>query len=198
MSATEFWLTTERLALRRFTADDVDWLAQLYGDPDVTRYLGGTKDRVTTEEVLNVRILQYYDEYPGLGIWMTVERSSGAPVGFHLLNHIQGESIIHVGFALVKPAWGRGIGTEMAAAVLRYGFVDLAAAHRGHGQSRQPRLAARAAENRTPSARRARVSPSGLCRPGSHGVVRARLGRLAGRARAREGFEPAGRSKSSG
>jgi RimJ/RimL family protein N-acetyltransferase len=57
---------------------------------------------------------------------MTVERATGERIGFHLLNHIQGESIIQVGFALVKSAWGRGFGTEMAYAVLRYGFVDLA------------------------------------------------------------------------
>ena len=56
---------------------------------------------------------------------MTVERSTGRRVGFHLLNNIQGESLIQVGFALLKPAWGRGFGTEMASAVLRYGFVDL-------------------------------------------------------------------------
>jgi RimJ/RimL family protein N-acetyltransferase len=125
VSVDQFWLTTERLALRRFTADDLDWLVELYGDPEVTRYLGGTKDRVKTEELLNVRILQYYAEYPALGIWMTVERSSGRRVGFHLLNHIQGESFIQIGLALVKSAWGRGLGTEMASAVLRYGFVDL-------------------------------------------------------------------------
>jgi RimJ/RimL family protein N-acetyltransferase len=41
------------------------------------------------------------------------------------LNHIRGESIIQIGFTLAKPAWGKGFGTEMASAVLRYGFVDL-------------------------------------------------------------------------
>jgi [ribosomal protein S5]-alanine N-acetyltransferase len=125
VSVAEFWLTTERLGLRRFTAGDLDWLVELYGDPEVTRYLGGTKDRARTEELLNTRILHYYDDHPELGIWMTVERASGRRVGFHLLNHIQGESLIQVGFALVKSAWGRGIGTEMASAVLRHGFVDL-------------------------------------------------------------------------
>ena len=122
---SEFWLTTERLGLRRFTADDIDWLADLYSDPDVTRYLGGTRDRARTEEMLNVRILQYYDEHPGLGIWMTVDRAGGQRVGFHLLNHIQGESFIQVGFTLAKAAWGKGMGTEMASAVVRYGFLEL-------------------------------------------------------------------------
>jgi ribosomal-protein-alanine N-acetyltransferase len=126
MENPAFWLTTERLGLRRFMPDDLEWLAALYRDPDVTRYLGGTKNRSEVQELMNVRILRYYDEHPDLGLWMTVERSTTERVGFHLLNHIQGESLIQIGFGLIKSAWGRGIGTEMAAAVLRYGFVDLA------------------------------------------------------------------------
>jgi ribosomal-protein-alanine N-acetyltransferase len=125
MSGADYWLTTERLALRRFTDADLDWLAELYSDPDVTRYLGGVKNRTKAEELLNTRILQYYEAHPRLGIWVTVERATGTCLGFHLLNHIRGESIIQIGFTLAKSAWGKGFGTEMAAAVLRYGFVDL-------------------------------------------------------------------------
>jgi RimJ/RimL family protein N-acetyltransferase len=126
VAAEEFWLCTERLGLRRFTPADLDWLIEFNSDYEVTRFLGGTKDREKTEEMLNVRILQYYQEHPGLGFWMTVERSTGTRVGFHLLNHIQGESMIQVGYGLHRWAWGRGFATEMAAAVLRYGFVDRA------------------------------------------------------------------------
>jgi ribosomal-protein-alanine N-acetyltransferase len=138
-----YWLTTERLALRRFTAADLSWFADLYRDREVTRYLGGVKDRTQSEEYLNTRILQYYDEHPGLGMWVTVESATGASVGFHLLNHIQGESIIQIGFTLAKPAWGRGYGTEMAAAVLRYGFLDL----------KLPRIAGMASLENHPSQR---------------------------------------------
>ena len=75
---------------------------------------------------MRARILEYYEAHPGLGLWITVDRSTGSPLGFHLLNHIQGETeFIQVGFVLTKPAWGRGIATEMASALLRYGFVDL-------------------------------------------------------------------------
>jgi ribosomal-protein-alanine N-acetyltransferase len=119
------WLATERLALRRFTPGDLHWLAHLYSDADVTRYLGGTKTFAEVENLLTTRILDYYEVQPGLGIWMTIERTSGAPLGFHLLNHIQGESIIQVGFALSQSAWGKGFATEMALALVRYGFVDL-------------------------------------------------------------------------
>ena len=125
MTEGDYWLTTERLALRRFTRDDVEWLAQLHADEEVARYLGGTKDRAKVDEMLNVRILTYYDEHPGLGVWSTVERATGQRVGFHLRNNIQGETILQIGYGLTRSAWGKGYATEMAAAVLRYGFLDL-------------------------------------------------------------------------
>jgi RimJ/RimL family protein N-acetyltransferase len=87
-----YWMTTHRLGLRRFTAHDLDWLATMYNDGEVMRYLGGVKDRVKAQELLDSRILRYYDEHPGLSIWMTIERATEAPVGWHSLNHIRGES----------------------------------------------------------------------------------------------------------
>jgi len=120
-----FWLTTERLALRRFGAADRDWLASLYSDVEVTRYLGGTQDSAAVNDLLEQRILRYYDEHPGLGIWMTVERRNGAPIGLHTLNHIRGERDIQVGFVLARHAWGNGFAREMAAALLRYGFEQV-------------------------------------------------------------------------
>ena len=125
MVPADWWLTTERLALRRMTDRDLDWLAALYSDVDVTQHLGGLKTRDQVADMMRTRIIEYYDANPGLGAWMTIERVTGDQVGFHLLNNIQGETIIQVGYGLLKPAWGKGYATEMAAAVLRYGFVDL-------------------------------------------------------------------------
>ena len=90
------------------------------------RYVGGVKDRAQAAEALKVRILEYDEQQPGLGVWATIERASGACLGMHNLNHVQGEPDIQVGFILFAHAWGRGVGTEMAIALLRYGFVDLA------------------------------------------------------------------------
>lgn len=125
MVPDDWWLTTERLALRRMTDRDLDWLAALYNDGDVTQHLGGLKSREQVADMMRTRIIEYYDAHPGMGAWMTVERATGDQIGFHLLNNIQGETIIQVGYGLLKPAWGKGYATEMAAAVVRYGFVDL-------------------------------------------------------------------------
>jgi RimJ/RimL family protein N-acetyltransferase len=129
MAGVEYWLETDRLALRHFTPADLAWLTDLYSDADVARYVGGVRTPAQAAEILNTRILRYYDEHPGLGIWLTAEKATGMPIGFHLLNHIKGESIIQVGFILAKRAWGRGFATEMGQAVLRYGFVDLGLPH---------------------------------------------------------------------
>lgn len=125
-------LTTERLVLRRFTRDDLEWLVAFYTDGEVTRYLGGPLHRAAVTELLETRVLRYYDEHPGFGIWQTIERATDRPVGFHLLNHIQGETIVQVGYSLLRSAWRKGYATEMAREVMRYGFVDL----------RLPRIAA--------------------------------------------------------
>jgi [ribosomal protein S5]-alanine N-acetyltransferase len=72
-----------------------------------------------------VRILRYYASHPGLGIWATHDRATGECLGMHLLNHIQGETDIQVGYVLFQHAWGRGVATEMTRALLNYGFHDL-------------------------------------------------------------------------
>ena len=118
-------LTTDRLLLRRFNLDDLALLARLHSDPEVMRYVGGTKTRAQTEALFQTRILDYYEQYPGLGMWATVERKSGACVGTHLLNHIHGETYIQVGYLLFSQYWGLGYATEMSIAILRYGFSVL-------------------------------------------------------------------------
>jgi len=118
-------LVSERLSLRHFTWDDLDLLVTLNADPLVMEHLGGVKDRAAVETLLRGRILDYYDQHPGLGVFATLERASGRCVGFHVLNHMHGEPHIQVGYALFADAWGLGYATEMTVRLLRYGFETL-------------------------------------------------------------------------
>jgi ribosomal-protein-alanine N-acetyltransferase len=118
-------LDSERLTLRRFTLADRETLARMHADLDVMRYAGGTLDAAASEAMLRGRILDYYEQHPGLGVWATIERDTGTLVGMHLLNHVRGEPDIQVGYLLFKEHWGRGYATEMARRVLRYGFAEL-------------------------------------------------------------------------
>jgi RimJ/RimL family protein N-acetyltransferase len=57
-------LTTERLLLRPLREDDLDDLAALHADPDVTRFLSGgrSRSREETAEKLH-RALQHWRQY---------------------------------------------------------------------------------------------------------------------------------------
>lgn len=118
-------LTTERLSLRRFTLADEALLYGLNSDVEVMRYLGGALDAAQNHQMLHGRILRYYDDHPGLGVWATLEKRTGRCVGFHLLNHVQGETDVQVGYRLFRRDWGLGYATEMTLALLHYGFADL-------------------------------------------------------------------------
>ena len=116
---------TPRLALRRFTLADLPWVQRFQSDEQVMRYCGGTLDAAASEDFFHQRVLAYYDEHPGLGVWATVDRATGALVGMHLLNHMHGESLIQVGYLLAAECWGRGYASEMCLAVLRHGFITV-------------------------------------------------------------------------
>ncbi len=114
-------LSTARLRLRRYTSDDLAGLVRLNSDPEVMRYLGGIASPEKTRTMLENRILHYYDANPGLGVWATLLRDSGECVGFHLLNHVQGETLIQVGYRSVSPTLGPRLrnGDEHGTAALR-------------------------------------------------------------------------------
>jgi RimJ/RimL family protein N-acetyltransferase len=125
VATSDFWLTTERLGLQRLTPADLEWLTDLEKDPEVMQHLGGPKSPSQVEAMLCVRVLAYYEAHPGLGVWKTIDRSSNLPLGIHILNHIQGESIVQVGFVLFRSAWGRGYATEMGRALVAHAFGTL-------------------------------------------------------------------------
>lgn len=118
-------LRTERLLLRRFTLADLDLLLEMHRDEPTMRHVGGLLTPQQSVGMLQTRMIQYYEDNPGLGIWLTQERATGTRVGMHLLNHIQGETLVQVGYVLHRDHWGRGYATEMARAILRYGFREL-------------------------------------------------------------------------
>ena len=69
LRAVHVFLETERLILRRFTADDEDLLFELDGDPDVMLYINGGAP-VPREEIVDRLLpafLGYYDRFDGYG-----------------------------------------------------------------------------------------------------------------------------------
>lgn len=123
--AENMFLETERLILRQFTMDDVDCIAALDGDPEVMRYVADGLPKARTDAAEGVaRVLLNYEKFPRLGIWIAEEKPSLAFAGCFALKCIPKTEEIEVGYRLMKSAWGRGLATEGARAMLRYGFCE--------------------------------------------------------------------------
>lgn len=117
-------LKTARLLLRMFTLDDLDALARILADLDVIKYVG-TGQPASREETANAlqSYMRHWQQH-GFGRWAVVEKERGELIGYGGLRSLFGTP--EVTYLLANSYWGRGLGTEVARACLRYGFGELA------------------------------------------------------------------------
>jgi ribosomal-protein-alanine N-acetyltransferase len=115
-------IETERLVFRKFTPDDLPKLIEQRSDPEVNKYLGGT--RLQNPEALAKRLDFYiscYDKF-GFGNCAMIWKPTGEMIGSAGLQPLEDSGEIEVGYNMIKEFWGRGIGTEAARGWLEYGF----------------------------------------------------------------------------
>ena len=125
-TSREVLLETERLVLRRVTLADLDEMARINGNPDVMRYIGdGSVWTREQSEARIRRVLKVYELFPGLGLWIGEEKPARRFVGAYALIYIPKTVEVEVGYRLQKSAWGRGLATEGARALVRYGMFKL-------------------------------------------------------------------------
>lgn len=117
-------LETDRLTLRRFTPTDVDAVYVLDSDPVVMRYVIPPRTREQIEAYI-VLVLADYERFPGLGRWITLDRTTGSFIGIFMLKPLQETEFIEVGYRMFPAYWGRGYATEAARTLVRYGFEQL-------------------------------------------------------------------------
>ncbi len=119
-------LGTERLVLRRYDLDDLDRLDRLNSNTEVMRYIGDGSLRTREQTRAGiVRTQRIYDMFPGLGFWIAEEKPKRNFVGVFALVYIPKTVEVEVGYRLTKSAWGRGLATEGARALVRYGLIEL-------------------------------------------------------------------------
>jgi ribosomal-protein-alanine N-acetyltransferase len=115
-------IETPRLLLRHLTLDDVDDLAAIYADPEVMKFYPSTRTYEQTQERVEREINTY--EQQGYGLWATIYKADQKLIGRCglILQKIDGQSEVEVGYLLAKEYWGKGLATEAATASRDHGF----------------------------------------------------------------------------
>lgn len=119
-------IETERLKMRLHRLDDLGDCLAMWGDAEVTRFIGG---HPLSEEEVWARILRYAGHWRmlGFGYWLIEEKSSGlfvGEVGFaDFKRHISPsfEGIPEIGWALIPCAQGKGYATEAVRGAVSWG-----------------------------------------------------------------------------
>lgn len=128
-------LSTERLALRSWTLEDVDFALDLYSRWEVQQFIG-TTPRVMAgrdEALAQVERFMALDREPVHGFWLITDRAAGQRLGTLLLKSIpasgpalplgpSGET--EIGWHLHPDAWGHGHASEAAGRVLDHAFAE--------------------------------------------------------------------------
>jgi len=115
-------LTTDRLLLRAFRADDLDAFAAMRANPEVVRYLG--TGRPSTPADVWRMMAGFLGQWAlrGYGVWACERIDGGAFIGsvgiFHPLDWPEPEII----YSLDRPFWRQGFATEAAAAARNWLF----------------------------------------------------------------------------
>jgi len=121
-----YFLTSARLGFRCWTPADLPLALALWGNPQVTRLLGGPFSPEEVKQRLAREIAQC--EASGLQYWPIFLRASGEHVGCAGLRPYRPSERVHeLGFHLLPAYWGQGLAEEAARAVILYAFGTVGA-----------------------------------------------------------------------
>ncbi len=112
---------TNRLRLRRACAGDAAQLAALNADPEVMRYIGSG---VRPHEAARAEAAAWLDA-AGPHIRIIEDLANGAFHGWVALLPFDGGRAVELAYRLPRAAWGRGIASEAARAMIDYAFAGL-------------------------------------------------------------------------
>lgn len=117
-------LQSERLTFRELTPDDLDFVAEMLGDPEVMRYYPKCYSRSEAQVWLDRQRQRY--RYHGFGLWLVSDRQTGQPLGQVglLIQDVDDRFEPEVGYLIHRPYWRQGYAFEAASRVLQFARQD--------------------------------------------------------------------------
>jgi RimJ/RimL family protein N-acetyltransferase len=123
----EILFESDRLYLRRLMPEDAGLLFELDSDPEVMRFIskGEPTPWERMEREIVPRVLSYYRPRPPQGFWIAHLRGNHEFIGwFHLRPDKLVPAEMDLGYRLKRNAWGRGLATEGARALVQHALND--------------------------------------------------------------------------
>jgi RimJ/RimL family protein N-acetyltransferase len=118
-------LRTERLVLRDFRADDLAAVLAYSSDPEVTRFMFYEPRDEAAARAYHQRMLASQRETPRRVFELAVERAADGRVIGNCDLTLEGPREADLGYLLARDAWGAGLATELARALVHAGFAQL-------------------------------------------------------------------------
>lgn len=115
-------LETERLYLRVFESKDLDVLAGIYSSTEVMRFIGTGVTFTRTQTENSIKSWIAYETKHGFSNWALIRKQDNILIGKCGLSWLPDNSDVEVSYILGEPCWGMGYATEIAKAVIKYGF----------------------------------------------------------------------------
>lgn len=118
-------IDTSRLRLRPYRDSDLDALHRLWTDPDVRRYLWDDKviDRQLADETMRASIACTAEH--GFGHWAVCRAGEDVLIGFCGAKFMDDTREVELLYGLAPAYWKRGLATEAARAMVRFGFEEM-------------------------------------------------------------------------
>jgi [ribosomal protein S5]-alanine N-acetyltransferase len=118
-------IRTQRARLRPLEPADLDDIHRVWTDPEVRRYLWDDEviPRELAASVIEQSQAQFGDE--GHGLWLARGHDSEEIIAFCGFWYFHEPPQLELLYGVAAPHWGRGLATELAAAMLRHGFETL-------------------------------------------------------------------------
>jgi [ribosomal protein S5]-alanine N-acetyltransferase len=119
-------LETERLILRKISLEDIDDIHIYASNPEVSKYVlwGAHETRAVTEEYVKM-ILALYEEGK-IAPWGIQYKKDNKLIGtVDFVSWQPQHKTAEIGYALSMDYWGRGIATEAAKELIRFGMNEM-------------------------------------------------------------------------